>query len=94
MTTTEGALLIAKERRRQVDDEKYVLDHDRGATDALVWAAIAYLVATEADEPPPPCWPWADYAWKPGPDRIRRLTKAGALVAAALDVLIEEATDA
>jgi len=31
-------------------------------------------------------WPWAEKWWKPTPgDRIRELTKAGALIAAAID---------
>lgn len=36
-------------------------------------------------------WPWAEKWWKPTPDdRIRELTKAGALIAAAIDSIKEE----
>lgn len=30
-------------------------------------------------------WPWSREAWKPTGDRVRDLTKAGALIAAAID---------
>lgn len=37
---------------------------------------------------PPVFWPWAKEWWKPSPDdRIRELTKAGALIAAEIDRL-------
>lgn len=37
---------------------------------------------------PPRTWPWGEQYWKPTPlDRIRELTKAGALIAAAIDRL-------
>lgn len=37
---------------------------------------------------PPAFWPWAPSAWKPCPnDRIRELTKAGAIIAAEIDRL-------
>lgn len=37
---------------------------------------------------PPIVWPWAKEWWKPSPDdRIRELTKAGALIAAEIDRL-------
>lgn len=40
----------------------------------------------------PPFWPWAVDAWKPTPDdRVRELTKAGALCAAEIDRLVEAA---
>lgn len=39
---------------------------------------------------PPTLWPWALSQWKPTPDdRIRELTKAGALIAAEIDRLTE-----
>lgn len=32
-------------------------------------------------------WPWSDAAWKPSPDPVRNLVKAGALIAAEIDRL-------
>lgn len=37
---------------------------------------------------PPHIWPWGEQSWKPTPlDRVKELTKAGALIAAAIDRL-------
>lgn len=92
LTARTGAALIAVERARQIQDEGYSIEHDEklGMTD-LEDAAIAYLVearAPYADEPEfdrTDWWPWSESAWKPG-DRLRMLVKAGALVAAAIDL--------
>jgi hypothetical protein len=35
-------------------------------------------------------WPWADEFYKPGTDPVRTLVKAGGLIAAAIDALLEE----
>jgi len=38
---------------------------------------------------PPSLWPWGNEEWKPTPDdRVRELTKAGALIAAEIDRLL------
>lgn len=92
LTVRSGVALIALERQRQVREEGYSIEHDEklGMTD-LEDAAIAYLVearAPYADEPEfdrTDWWPWSESAWKPG-DRLRMLVKAGALVAAAIDL--------
>ncbi|TXI53504.1 hypothetical protein [Mycolicibacterium mageritense] len=76
-----GADLIAAERIRQIHDEGYSPGHDlaHGAT-ALLSAASAYI------DQSPTVWPFAPDLFKPSGDPIRDLTKAGALIAAALDV--------
>lgn len=74
--------------------------HDAGE---LAHAAICYAMSPYSDERiagrdrdfrsqpgtlVPADWPWDDEWWKPTPkDRIRELTKAGALIAAEIDRL-------
>ncbi len=81
--------MIAAERRRQVEVEGYDARHDAGVgSKQLTDAAIAYAWASK--DPFDPAfakwWPWSDEAWKPTGDRVRDLVKAGALIAAAIDV--------
>lgn len=84
-TADTGAEMIATERTRQIKVESYTIEHDaHHHPETLVRAAIAYLMA--ADGNPAEWWPWDASAFKPG-DRRRELIKAGALIAAALDVL-------
>jgi hypothetical protein len=84
-----GAERIAAERRRQIEVEGYDAEHDAKQKAALVYAGIAYAIA--ALEPSGPSyaawdwWPWSSEAWKPTGDVVRDLTKAGALIAAAID---------
>lgn len=94
-----GIELIAAERQRQIDVEGWTAehdaDHDRGD---LADAAHAYLhhagkqIATgRIDVYPskvPSIWPWENSWWKPSDDPIRNLEKAGALLAAQIDVLL------
>lgn len=100
-----GADLIRIERQRQVSVEQYTAEHDAGHTAELISAAKVYadhsrfLVWHPGAWPPaarevintPQEWPWDGSYYKPSGDPIRDLTKAGALIAAALDVLIAEA---
>lgn len=87
----DGAELIAAERRRQVEVERYTSegdDHYDGTE--LLWAAHCYLHSeADLDETGTPVdWPWHEMFWKPTPDdRIRELVKAGALIAAEIDRL-------
>jgi len=95
-----GAERIAIERQRQIDVERYSIDHDdqhdRGE---MIDAAVAYCAETtrQTENPledppklPPACWPWENHAWRPSADRIRNLTKAGALIAAEIDRVLRE----
>lgn len=84
--SSEGADLITAERDRQVTEEGYTAEHDAGRAHALVAAALCYARAGTWTKPYPPLgWPWADQYWKPTGDPVRDLTKAGALIAAAID---------
>ena len=99
-----GAELIVVERIRQVEEEGYDAEHDSGNSRDLARAASCYAqpwvgrtLVDFADGPgyiAPKDWPWAPGEWMPTPlDRVRELVKAGALIAAAIDSLLEE-TDA
>lgn len=77
-----GAELISVERERQIASEGYSLDHDREhGAGQLAKAAMAYLTGS------PDSWPWAPESLKLSGDIARNLVKAGALIAAAIDVL-------
>lgn len=91
-----GIDLITEERERQIIEEGFTTtDDQRYVKSELTFAAVAYALTCEYDmhgledtsnEPPPVCWPWEGIQWKPK-DRIRDLTKAGALIAAEIDRL-------
>lgn len=88
-----GAERIAAERRRQVEAEGYTSAHDAGLPrDDLAYAGIAYAIAAVNPDQPSYAagdwWPWGQDAWKPTGDRVRDLTKAGALIAAAIDAAL------
>ena len=98
-----GAELIQQERKRQVEVEGWTPEHDDKHDDQeLVLAAIAYAshnlnvdtllrtrIAGTAS------WPWDCKWWKPRPDPVRNLVKAGALIAAEIDRLrVKAASDA
>jgi hypothetical protein len=89
-----GAELIQAERLRQVSVEGWTPEHDDGHTNReLSLAAREYIrLSAHISEgrstiSTPVSWPW-DYSWwKPSPDPIRSLVKAGALIAAEIDRL-------
>lgn len=92
-----GSQRIAAERLRQKSEEGYRAEHDKGHADELVLAAACYAIGPErlemeqgANHPVPVRWPWGSEYWKPGPDRIRDLEKAGALIAAAIDAYLAD----
>lgn len=101
-----GADRIARERNRQVSEEGRTLEADRTqAPGSLALAGLAYaLMAANSPEmraemrtavTNTPWWPWPAEWWKPGrnddyADRIRELEKAGALIAAQIDVYLAE----
>lgn len=85
-----GVALIAAERARQVEAEGYTAEHDaEHGSHRLAMAAMAYAVPRgglmEPMWQPLRFWPWRIAEFKPSSDRIRDLTKAGALIAAAID---------
>lgn len=101
--SSAGADLITAERQRQIDAEDWTPEHDDAHDSGeLVHAAISYAYSPFSDvrQAPdddyrkpagtaaPSTWPWEDEWWKPTPkDRVRELTKAGALIAAEIDRL-------
>jgi hypothetical protein len=76
-----GVARIAAERQRQIEVEGYDPVNDANDHDPreLEQAAMAYLLND------PDRWPWTNGP-KYGPTRVRELEKAGALIAAAIDV--------
>ena len=86
----EGAGLIAAERARQVSVEGWTAAHDdEHENGELLSAAVWYLdngCEFDLGLTLPP-WPWEPAWWKPSDDRVRQLTKAGALIAAEIDRL-------
>ena len=84
-----GAEMIAEERERQIAVKGWTAEHDDHHQDGeLVAAAMVY--ADRAD-PPLAEWPWGEEPAGLGADRIRDLTKAGALIAAEIDRLTRAA---
>ena len=104
---TRGTELIHQERTRQVNEEGYDVEHDRGHAAELIYAAKEYAEEAHFQHVYGPVepkvgkpwqdedsgvmgWPWAPEYWKPTGDPVRDLTKAGALIAAAIDSILEE----
>ena len=89
-----GIELIAEERKRQIEVEKYDSEHDSGYKNELYEAAACYFAAKrmrvlteKEDYGVPNGWPWPEEFWKPSPDnRIKELKKAGALYQAHYDL--------
>lgn len=86
-----GAELIAIERQRQKEVEGYSVEDDlkNNLSDDLVWAAEAYLRSSidTSDKKAADLWPWGKETFKPK-DAVRDLARAGALIAAAIDVIL------
>lgn len=93
-----GVRAIADERQRQVHTEGFSAENDANyEAGVLANAALAYLQVSVMDlaaggrahiatGSPPACWPWHRLYWKPR-DARRDLVRAGALIAAQLDVI-------
>lgn len=90
----DGVSLIARERSRQLAGEGYSSEHDDAHEHGeLADAGACYALhagsggpSHEGERPYKPLnWPWAREEWKPTADRLRDLTKAGALIAAEID---------
>ena len=105
-----GSQLIAKERQRQIEEEGFTPEHDdNNALGQLGAAAVCYAYQATShgnyrdayrNSRTPLAWPCDKKWWKPSQgdtpaDRIRDLTKAGALIAAEIDRLqrLEAETD-
>ena len=85
--------MIQTERIRQVNQEGWTTEHDdQHKNDQLAVAAAIYALPevfrNELLSRSIHYWPWDKKWWKPTPqDRIKELTKAGALIAAEIDRL-------
>lgn len=84
-----GVDLIRKERDRQIDIEGFDEKHDsKNLPNELAIAASCYCLPHDKREFM--IWPFAYEMWKPTPeDRVKELTKAGALIAAEIDRLLK-----
>lgn len=90
-----GAQLIAEERQRQIDVEGWDAAHDdQHEMGEMASAAMCYAEqgldeeiqeVGGSEEFAQEWWPWDHAWWKPSPDRVRNLVKAGALIAAEID---------
>ena len=94
-----GAELITTERERQVSAEGWTSAHDdEHVMGEMIGAALCYagraleIVSNDEIEGSDIGldWPWGIEWWKPSPDPIRNLQKAGALIAAEIDRLQRE----
>ena len=93
-----GVDIITQERKRHFDQEGWDNEHDDFHTEGqLADAAACYALGEDwrflyqrKDEPEVMImWPWGTSWWKPTPDdRIKELSKAGALIAAEIDRLL------
>lgn len=94
-----GIELIAAERKRQVEVEGFTNDDIFQPHGELARAAVCYALPPKdrvyhvgigrEQWKIPALWPWSITWWKPTPDdRVRELTKAGALIAAEIDRLL------
>ena len=82
-----GSELISEERLRQITKEGWSAEHDK-EHDVMefVRAAQAYLMIDKNNVARATVWPWDVAFFKPK-DAIKDLTRAGALIAAAIDRL-------
>lgn len=90
---TRATDLITAERERQITEEHYDEAHDQHHADELAMAGAAYA-SLEGTDPfaSERLWPWDAEFWKPK-DSVRNLTRAGALIAAALDDVLRLDTE-
>jgi hypothetical protein len=90
---TDGAALIAAERKRQIESEKWTAEHDdEHDAGQMVEAAVTYALEATYDGPAlkgtwfKKYWPWDDESFKPK-NPPQDLIRAGALIAAEIDRL-------
>jgi hypothetical protein len=93
----DGICRIAKERKRQIEEEGWDIDHDILANNDNQLALAAAVYATPKSDRGKynsfdgiltMLWPWNLKWYKPSKNRIRELEKAGALIAAEIDRLL------
>ena len=89
-----GIELIAAERERQIEKEKWSLEHDDHHTgEELAFAAVSYALPDRLGPFKEEFWKFEKSWFKPNTNssntnaRIKELVKAGALIAAEIDRL-------
>lgn len=93
-----GVEIIAEERKRQIEEVGFTLDHDIQYQHGQLSTAAACYALPSTNQILSTyglfvsmkrwmLWPLAKEWWKPSNDRIRELAKAGALIAAEIDRL-------
>ena len=97
-----GTELIAEERQRQIEKEGWTKEHDaKHIKEELSFAAACYALPNRCrytiaksagfTSTVPDFWSFKFEWWKPTPDdRVRELVKAGALIAAEIDRLLNK----
>jgi hypothetical protein len=91
--TAVGISLITAERLRQVAVKGYDAEHDaEHANGELIHAAVAYATdaAGATEEHTSAWWPFVPAGFKPAPEPLDSLVKAGALIAAEIDRIVAE----
>lgn len=91
---SQGMVDVLEERRRQIDDEGWTVEHDDEHAGGQMARAAACYAISASSEPNDisaaaivdSSWPWAAEWWKPTGKR-RDLVKAGALIVAEIDRL-------
>lgn len=106
-TEINGVAVIAKEREEQISKHNWSVQHDIDVNKdgQLVQAAVSYLSATNRVRlktayglmtvRPLDIWPsnWGTNWFKANDDKIKNLSKAGALIAAEIDRLLQTTKD-
>lgn len=94
-----GARMIADERQRQLQEEGWSSQRDDslypGGSQLAVagaWYALPPFERSELEERETGFWPWDEDWFKPT-TRTRDLVKAGALIAAAIDLRVRQGLD-
>ena len=88
-----GVELIAIERQEQIEKHGRSIQDDQIYTEhQLPFAAIAYAIPDGLESVNRKhYWPWSLHWWNPSPEnRIKELAKAGALIAAEIDRLLNQ----
>jgi hypothetical protein len=85
---SQGMVDVLEERRRQIDEEGWTVEHDDQHSEGEIARAAASYALHDSGYPGHAAmqWPWDAKWWKPT-DRRRNLVKAGALIVAEIDRL-------
>lgn len=79
---------VLAERRRQIEEEGWTLEHDdQHVSGELAVAAAHYALAESKNDEVPISWPpgWDKKWWKPSDDLRRNCVKAAALLLAEIE---------